>query len=117
MVSSTQGKEGHRNQVAYSATKGAINGMVLPMARDLGKFGIRVAVIAPGFFTSPMTNVIPATSQAILAKEAPIGRVGSPPEFAHLACSMIENSYVNGVVLKIDGGQRASLWTHQLNSN
>lgn len=109
MVSSTQGKEGARNQVAYSATKGAINGMVMPMARDLGKFKIRVAAIAPGFFTSPMTTHLPEKSLQILSKETPLGRVGSPHEFADLASSMIENSYVNGVVLKIDGAQRASL--------
>lgn len=56
MVSSTQAKEGAAAQVAYSATKGAIDGMALPMARDLSKFGIRVVVIAPGFFETPMTN-------------------------------------------------------------
>ena len=57
-VSSVAAEEGQRGQVAYSASKGAVNGMVLPMARDLGKFGIRVLTIAPGIFKTPMSAFI-----------------------------------------------------------
>ena len=58
-VSSVAGDEGQRGQVAYSASKGAINGMLMPMARDLGRFGIRVLAIAPGTFKSPLTDSFP----------------------------------------------------------
>ena len=80
--------------------------MVLPMARDLGKFGIRVVSIAPALFITPMTDFIPNKSQERYAKESPLNRLGQPTEFADFACTVIENGYINGVCLRLDGGQK-----------
>ena len=82
-VSSVAAEEGQRGQVAYSATKGAINGMVLPMARDLGRYNIRVAAIAPGIFETPLTLAMSDKVRATLNKDTPMGRAGKPAEFAH----------------------------------
>ncbi len=87
----------------YGATKGAINGMVLPMARDLGKFGIRVCAIAPGIFNTPMAKHIPPEITQKLMRDTPMGRPGHVSEFAHFVTTIIENSYLNGVSLRIDG--------------
>ena len=107
-VSSVAGEEGQRGQVAYSASKGAINGMMMPMARDLGKYGIRVAAIAPGIFTTPMTEIMPDKLAQRLNRDTPLGRPGTAQEFAHFMASMIENSYINGVTLRLDGGIKFS---------
>ena len=107
-VSSVAAEEGQRGQVAYGASKGAINGMVLPMARDLGKFGIRAAAIAPGIFATPMGAKMPEKVQKRLAADTPMARFGTPAEFAHMVGFCIENGYVNGVHLRIDGATRLS---------
>lgn len=107
-VSSVAGEEGQRGQVAYGATKGAINGMVLPMARDLGKFGIRVAAIAPGIFQTPLSHLMSKQVVDRLNADTPMGRMGQPSEFAHFTMAMIENSYVNGVTLRVDGAIKMS---------
>ena len=94
--------------VAYSAAKGAINGMLMPMARDLGKFGIRVAAVAPGLFDTPMPKLGSSFKDAkkkeyYLNMATPMGRNGQPDEFAHIVTACIENSYINGVPIGIDG--------------
>ena len=77
--------------------------MVLPMARDLGRFGIRVVAIAPGFFSTPMNSTMPQKATERLLGETPMGRFGLESEFAHMACAVMENSYLNGVHLRLDG--------------
>ena len=107
-VSSVAAEEGQRGQIAYGASKGAINGIVLPMARDLGKYGIRAAAIAPGIFATPMGAKMPKKVIDRLNADTPMGRPGTPEEFAHMACFCVENSYVNGVHLRIDGATKLS---------
>jgi 3-hydroxyacyl-CoA dehydrogenase len=107
-VSSVASEEGQRGQVAYSASKGAINGMLMPMSRDLGRFGIRVLAIAPGVFESPMSSMMNEKTRKGLLKDTPMGRLGNADEFAHLAGSCIENGYLNGVVIRIDGATKLS---------
>jgi 3-hydroxyacyl-CoA dehydrogenase/3-hydroxy-2-methylbutyryl-CoA dehydrogenase len=107
-VSSVAAEEGQRGQVAYSSTKGAINGIVLPMARDLGKFGIRVLSIAPGIFETPLSHLMSETVKKRLNADTPLNRPGQPEEFAHFVRVCIENSYLNGVHLRIDGGIKFS---------
>lgn len=80
----------------------------MPMARDLGKFGIRVAAIAPGIFRTPLGDAIPENVIKRLVQDTPLLRMGEPEEFAHFVKSMIENSYVNGVHLRIDGAIKMS---------
>ena len=82
-VSSVAAEEGQRGQIAYSATKGALNGMMLPMARDLGKYNIRVAAIAPGIFETPLSGAMSQKVRDVLNRNTPMGRMGTPEEFAH----------------------------------
>ena len=82
--------------------------MLLPMARDLGRHGIRVAAIAPGIFATPMGAAMPDKVRAALNKDTPMGRPGMPEEFAHFVSAIIENSYINGVHLRIDGATKLS---------
>ena len=105
-TSSISGTEGAKGQTAYSATKGAIIGMTLPMARDLGAFGIRVATIAPGLFLTPMSAPAPKEALDSFAGASSLGRGGDPDEFAHTVQFIIENTYVTGSVFRIDGGTR-----------
>ena len=84
-VSSVAAEEGQRGQIAYSATKGAINGIVLPMARDLGKYGIRAVAIAPGIFATPIAQGMSEKVRNRLNQDTPMGRPGAPEEFAHFA--------------------------------
>lgn len=102
-VSSIAGWEAQRGQIAYGASKAAVNGMMLPMARDLGRYGIRAAAIAPGVIETPMSAMTTEKTKASLKKDTPMGRSGRPEEFAHFAKAIIENSYINGVALRIDG--------------
>lgn len=107
-VSSVAAEEGQRGQVGYSATKGAINGIVLPMARDLGRFGIRVVSVAPGIFETPMSHSFPEAIKKRLNADTAINRAGQPDEFAHFVRTIIENGYITGVHLRIDGGTKFS---------
>jgi NAD(P)-dependent dehydrogenase (short-subunit alcohol dehydrogenase family) len=107
-VSSVAADEGQRGQVAYGGSKGAINGMVMPMARDLGKFGIRAVAIAPGIFETPMGHAMPKQVVERLQGDTPMARLGKPDEFAHFVGAIIENSYVNGVHLRVDGAIKMS---------
>ena len=107
-VSSVAAEEGQRGQVGYSATKGAINGVTLPMARDLGRFGIRVVSVAPGIFVTPMSHGFSEQVMKRLNADTALNRGGHPDEFAHFVRSIIENGYVTGVHLRIDGGTKFS---------
>lgn len=99
--------EGQMGQAAYSASKGAIVGMTLPIARDLASQGIRVCTIAPGLFNTPLFDSLPEKVVQFLAKSIPFPqRLGHPPEFAMLVQSIIENPMLNGEVIRLDGALR-----------
>jgi len=99
--------EGQVGQAAYSASKGGIVGMTLPMARELSRFGIRVMTIAPGIFWTPMVDGMPEHIQESLAASIPFpSRLGKAEEFADLAAGIIENSYLNGTTIRLDGAVR-----------
>ena len=105
-VASVAGFEGQKGQVVYSASKGALIGMTLPMARDLGKFKIRVMTLAPGIFKTPMGDGINEKYLQIMNNNTPLGRLGNPSEFA-LACeAIIKNPYATGDTWRLDGGIR-----------
>jgi NAD(P)-dependent dehydrogenase (short-subunit alcohol dehydrogenase family) len=106
VVSSVAGIEGQRGQVIYSATKGAVLGMVLPMARDLGKYKIRVMGIAPGVFHTPMGDGLNKKAVDHMITQIPWNRLGEAEEFAKLSQSIIENSYATGTTWRLDGGIR-----------
>jgi NAD(P)-dependent dehydrogenase (short-subunit alcohol dehydrogenase family) len=99
--------DGQIGQVAYSASKGGIVGMTLPAARDLSKVGIRVVTIAPGTFDTPLLGMLSDEIRAALAASIPHpSRLGRPDEFGALACHIVENSYLNGEVIRLDGALR-----------
>jgi NAD(P)-dependent dehydrogenase (short-subunit alcohol dehydrogenase family) len=99
--------EGQIGQVAYSASKGAIVSMTLPAARELAQFGIRVMTIAPGLVDTPMFEKLPPEARASLASMVPFPkRLAHPEEFAGLAVHIIENSMLNGEVIRLDGALR-----------
>merc|ERR1712046_41016 len=106
-VSSVAGIEGQKGQVVYSASKGAVVGMTLPMARDLSRHGIRVMCIAPGIIDTPlMQAAAPKVKEGLLASVAGPKRFGKAEEFALLAASIIDNGYLNGETIRMDGGIR-----------
>ena len=101
--------EGQIGQVAYSASKGGIVGMTLPIARDLSQLGIRVMTIAPGIFWTPMMASLPPETQDSLGKQVPFpSRLGKPEEYALLAQSIIMNPMLNGEIIRLDGAIRMS---------
>jgi NAD(P)-dependent dehydrogenase (short-subunit alcohol dehydrogenase family) len=93
-------------ETAYGASKGGVKGMVLPMARDLSRFGIRVNGIAPGVHDTLMGRSIEPIAKQALLEAIPLGRFGKPSEFAHAVKFLIENTYMCGSVLNEDGGLR-----------
>ncbi len=99
--------DGQIGQVAYSASKGGIVGMTLPMARDLARYGIRVVTIAPGTFDTPLLGMLPEEVKKALAAQIPFPqRLGKPEEYAALALHIVENSMLNGEVIRLDGALR-----------
>ncbi|WP_027855480.1 3-hydroxyacyl-CoA dehydrogenase [Marinobacterium litorale] len=99
--------DGQIGQAAYSASKGGVCAMTLPIARELAKFGIRVLTIAPGIFKTPMMDVLPEEVQQSLGASVPFPqRLGDPDEFASLAQHIIENRMLNGEVIRLDGAIR-----------
>jgi NAD(P)-dependent dehydrogenase (short-subunit alcohol dehydrogenase family) len=99
--------DGQIGQVAYSASKGGIVGMTLPIARDLASLGIRVCTIAPGLFLTPMMMSLPAEAQKSLGAQVPFpSRLGDPKEYAQLAMQIVENHMLNGEVIRLDGAIR-----------
>lgn len=99
--------DGQVGQAAYSASKGGIVGMTLPIARDLARDGIRVVTIAPGLFDTPLLAALPEPARISLGQQVPFpSRLGRPAEYAHLAQSIIENSMLNGETIRLDGAIR-----------
>ena len=99
--------DGQVGQQAYSASKGGVVGMTLPMARDLAQHGIRVCTIAPGLFCTPLMRTLPEPVQASLAASIPFPpRLGKPEEFAALAAHIVTNTHLNGEVIRLDGALR-----------
>jgi NAD(P)-dependent dehydrogenase (short-subunit alcohol dehydrogenase family) len=99
--------DGQVGQQAYSASKGGLVGMTLPMARDLAQHGIRVCTIAPGLFATPLMKQLPEPVQQSLAASIPFPpRLGKPEEFAELACHFVTNTHLNGEVIRLDGALR-----------
>lgn len=99
--------EGQIGQAAYSASKGGVVGMTLPMARELARFGIRVMTVAPGIFWTPMVDGMPEAVQQSLAASIPFpSRLGWPEEFADLVGYILGNVYLNGETIRLDGATR-----------
>ena len=106
-TSSVAAFEGQIGQAAYSATKAGVAGMVLPMAREFARVGIRVMAIAPGIFRTPMVATMPEDVQKSLAAQIPFpSRLGKPEEFADLVVHIIENPMLNGETIRLDGAIR-----------
>lgn len=107
MISSVAGIEGQKGQTAYSSSKGAIIGMTLPMARDLGKSKIRVNTIAPGLINTPMTsNLMESKPMKSIINQTPLNKTGSPKDIALTVEYIMKNEFVNGTVIRVDGGVR-----------
>jgi NAD(P)-dependent dehydrogenase (short-subunit alcohol dehydrogenase family) len=99
--------DGQVGQEAYSASKGGVVGMTLPLARDLAQHGIRVCTIAPGLFATPLMKTLPEPVQQSLAASIPFPpRLGKPEEFAALACHIVSNTHLNGETIRLDGALR-----------
>jgi NAD(P)-dependent dehydrogenase (short-subunit alcohol dehydrogenase family) len=99
--------EGQIGQAAYSASKGGVVGMTLPIARDLARHGIRVCTIAPGLFRTPLLMGLPAPALSALGASIPFpSRLGEPAEYASLACHILENPMLNGETIRLDGALR-----------
>jgi NAD(P)-dependent dehydrogenase (short-subunit alcohol dehydrogenase family) len=99
--------EGQVGQAAYSASKGGVVAMTLPIARELAQFGVRVNAIAPGLFLTPMLLGLPQEAQQSLGRSVPYpARLGDPAEYAALAAFIVENPYLNGETIRIDGALR-----------
>jgi NAD(P)-dependent dehydrogenase (short-subunit alcohol dehydrogenase family) len=99
--------EGQIGQAAYSASKGGVVAMTLPMARELARFGIRVNTVAPGIFWTPMVDGMPEAVQQSLSASIPFpSRLGRPEEFADLVAYILGNRYLNGETIRLDGAVR-----------
>jgi NAD(P)-dependent dehydrogenase (short-subunit alcohol dehydrogenase family) len=99
--------EGQIGQGAYAASKGGVVGLVMPAAREFAQYGIRVNAVAPGIFSTPMLQALPEAAQQSLAVSVPFPKLlGRPPQFAALIRHMIENRYLNGEVIRLDGALR-----------
>jgi NAD(P)-dependent dehydrogenase (short-subunit alcohol dehydrogenase family) len=99
--------DGQIGQAAYSASKGGIVGMTLPIARDLSRSGIRVMTIAPGLFETPLLAALPEEARISLGQQVPFpSRLGRPHEYAALVRSILENTMLNGEVIRLDGSIR-----------
>ncbi|WP_425996467.1 SDR family NAD(P)-dependent oxidoreductase [Caulobacter sp. DWR1-3-2b1] len=106
-TASVAAEDGQMGQAAYSASKGGVVGMTLPIARDLMSEGIRVNTILPGIFNTPLMNNAPEAVKAGLAASVPFPkRLGLPEEYAQLAVTMVTNGYFNGEDVRLDGGIR-----------
>lgn len=107
LTSSIAAYDGQVGQVSYAASKGGINSITLPAARELAQFGIRVLTIAPGLFKTPLMEELPEEVQQSLGESIPFPkRLGKPGEFAKMALHCAENSFLNGEVIRLDGSLR-----------
>jgi len=99
--------DGQIGQAAYSASKGGVVGMTLPIARDLAQFGIRVVTIAPGLFLTPLLQGLPEEAQKSLGAQVPFpSRLGRPDEYAQMVEAIIQNQMLNGETIRLDGAIR-----------
>ena len=106
-TASVAAEDGQIGQAAYSASKGGVLAMTLPIARDLMSEGVRVNTILPGVFKTPMVAMMPPNVQDALGAQVPFPkRLGRPEEYAQLACFLIENTYMNAASVRLDGGIR-----------
>jgi NAD(P)-dependent dehydrogenase (short-subunit alcohol dehydrogenase family) len=106
-TASVAAEDGQIGQAAYSASKGGVLAMTLPIARDLMGEGVRVNTILPGVFKTPMVGMMPQNVQDALGAQVPFPkRLGQPEEYARLACFLIENPYMNAAAVRLDGGIR-----------
>jgi NAD(P)-dependent dehydrogenase (short-subunit alcohol dehydrogenase family) len=106
-TASVAAEDGQIGQAAYSASKGGVLAMGLPIARDLMNEGVRVNTILPGVFKTPMVAMMPPNVQDALGAQVPFPkRLGQPEEYARLACFLIENTYMNAAAVRLDGGIR-----------
>lgn len=107
MTASVAAFDGQIGQVAYSASKGGIVAMTLPMARELASSGIRVMTVAPGIFATPMLKALPQEAQDSLGRQTPFPpRLGEPDEFAAMVGHIVENTMLNGETIRLDGAIR-----------
>ena len=107
LTASIAAYDGQIGQAAYSASKGGIVGLALPAARELARYGVRVAAIAPGVFATPMLAGLPEAAQNSLAANVPFPqRLGRPEEYAALALHICRNTMINGEVIRLDGALR-----------
>ncbi|HWI30596.1 MAG TPA: SDR family oxidoreductase, partial [Microbacterium sp.] len=94
-------------QPAYAASKGGVHAMTLPVARELARYGIRVCTIAPGIMETPMLKGLPQAAQDSLGEQVPHpSRLGRPDEYAALVMHIVENGYLNGETIRLDGAIR-----------
>ena len=106
-TSSAAWQDGQVGQAAYAASKGGIAAMSLPVARDLARDGIRCMAIAPGLFRTPMMEALPEETTAAITANIPFpARLGDPAEFALMVAQIIENPYLNGTTIRLDGATR-----------
>jgi NAD(P)-dependent dehydrogenase (short-subunit alcohol dehydrogenase family) len=99
--------DGQIGQPAYSASKGGVHAMTLPIARELARYGIRVVTIAPGIMETPMLAGLPEAAQESLGQQVPYPqRLGKPDEYARLVTSIVDNGYLNGETIRLDGAIR-----------
>jgi len=106
-VASVAAFDGQIGQAAYSASKAGVAGMTLPIAREFAEYGIRIMTVAPGIFLTPMLQGLDEKVQAALGKMVPFPkRLGQPAEFAALVQHIVENSMLNGEVIRLDGALR-----------
>ncbi|MBN9157130.1 SDR family NAD(P)-dependent oxidoreductase [Microbacterium sp.] len=99
--------DGQIGQPAYSASKGGVHAMTLPIARELARYGIRVCTIAPGIMETPMLAGLPQAAQDSLGEQVPYpARLGRPDEYASLVQQIVENGYLNGETIRLDGAIR-----------
>ena len=106
-TSSAAYQDGQVGQSAYAASKGAISAMNLPVAREFAKMGIRVNAVAPGLFNTPMMEALPAETTAEIVKNIPFpARLGHPEEYALMVSQIVENPYLNGETIRLDGATR-----------
>ena len=99
--------DGQIGQPAYSASKGGVHAMTLPIARELARHGIRVVTIAPGIMETPMLKGLPQAAQDSLGQQVPFpSRLGAPDEYARLVLAIVDNGYLNGETIRLDGAIR-----------
>lgn len=109
LTASVAAFDGQIGQAAYSASKGAVAAMTLPVARDLASLGIRVVTVAPGIFQTPMMAKMPPKAYESLSRQVPFPkRLGHPAEFASLVATIFSNRYLNGETIRLDGSIRMS---------